>query len=243
MMKNRFTRLLCALLACLLLAGLTACGGEGDGPQEPVYVTPGEYATDKPAPNVDMEAVRAEIDSLRVEDFSETVRKTQYVKITVRDHGDIIIRLRPDIAPETVENFSALVSEGFYNGLTIHRVVKDFVIQSGDPKGDGSGGSDRTVVGEFAANGHRNDLSHITGVLSMARRADSYNSATSQFMICNSDSAANSLDGLSAAFGYVVAGMEVVLFVSEVEVTLGSGEVSRPVEPIIIEKICFVFKK
>jgi peptidyl-prolyl cis-trans isomerase B (cyclophilin B) len=142
-----------------------------------------------------------------------------------------------------VKNFQKLVMDKFYDGLTVYRVVKGFAIQSGDPNGDGSGGSDATVPGEFTSNGVRNDLSHILGVISMARKADGYNSATSQFMICNSDTAAESLDTLSAAFGYVVAGMEVILTVSEVEVTLGSGEVSRPVEPILIEKICFVYKK
>lgn len=242
-MKQVCIRVLCVLLSCLLAAALTACGGAGGDGQTTEIITFDAYATDKPTPNADMNAIRAEIDSMRVDEFSETLRKTQYVKISVKDYGDVILRLRPDIAPETVENFSALVAEGFYDGLTVHRVVKGFVIQSGDPKGDGSGGSEKTVVGEFSANGIRNDLSHITGVISMARRGDGYNTATSQFMICNSDTAAESLDTLSAAFGYVVAGMEVILTVSEVEVTLGSGEVSRPVEPIVIEKICFVYKK
>ena len=236
-------RLLCVLLACLLPVGLTACGGDGADGQETNAITFDVYATDKSEPNADMEAIRAEIDSKRVDAFTETVRKTEYVKMTVRDYGDVIIRLRSDIAPETVANFQRLVAEGFYDGLTVHRVVKGFVIQTGDPKGDGSGGSTQTVLGEFAANGVKNDLSHITGVLSMARRGDGYNTATSQFMICNSDDAASSLDGYSAAFGYVVAGLEVVLTLSEAEVTLGSGEVSRPVEPIIIEKICFVYMK
>ena len=241
-MKNVFFRLLWVLVACLLAVGMTACNGTGNG-QETEYVTFDAYATDKAELNADMVAIAAEIDSMRVGDFAETVRKTQYVKITVRDFGDVIIRLREDIAPETVENFCKLVSEGFYDGLIVHRVVKDFVIQTGDPKGDGSGGSTQPVLGEFSANGVKNDLSHIRGVVSMARKGDGYNTATSQFMICNSDKAASSLDGVSAAFGYVVAGLEVVLTVSEVEVTLGSGEVSRPVEPVIIEKICFVYKK
>ncbi|MBQ9151495.1 MAG: peptidylprolyl isomerase [Clostridia bacterium] len=189
-----------------------------------------------------MAAIRQEIDSMKVDGFIETVRATNYVKISVKDFGDVIVRLRGDIAPTTVENFKKLVAEGFYDGLTIHRVVKGFAIQGGDPKGDGSGGSEDTILGEFTSNGVRNDLSHIAGVISMARKTDDYNSATSQFMICNADATAT-LDGTHAAFGYVVAGYETVLMVSNVEVTLGSGEVSRPKETVTIEKICFVTQK
>lgn len=205
-------------------------------------VTYEEYATDAPSPNADMAAIRQEIDSMSVEDFNETVRKTDYVKITIKGYGDVIVRLRKDIAPITVANFQSLVEKGFYNGLTIHRVVKGFAIQGGDPKGDGSGGSESSITGEFTTNGVRNDLSHIAGVISMARKPDQYNSATSQFMICNAN-ATEQLDGTHAAFGYVVAGYETVLLVSDVEVTAGSGEVSRPKVPVIIEKICFVAKK
>ena len=212
-------------------------------PSAPPAITYPEYSTDAPVPNADMAAVRAEIDSMRVSDFTETVRQTQYVKISVRDYGDMVIRLRPDIAPLTVKNFQKLVMDKFYDGLTIYRVVKGFAIQSGDPNGDGSGGSDATVPGEFTSNGVRNDLSHIRGVISMARKADGYDSATSQFMICNADAAADTLDGTHAGFGYVVAGLETLLMISEAEVTAGSGEVSRPVVPIVIEKIGFVTPK
>ena len=195
---------------------------------------------DKPA-KVDMAAIQAEIDSMKVEDFTETNKKTEYVKITVKDHGDIIVRLRRDVAPITVKNFQNLVSQGFYDNLTFHRVMKGFMIQGGDPKGDGTGGSDNTIKGEFKLNGVRNDLSHVAGVISMARRSSPMDSATSQFFICNAD-ASRSLDGSYAAFGYVVAGLDVVLTVSEVEVkTNASGnEVSVPVNPVVIEKICFV---
>ena len=230
-----------AVIALVLTVAITL--GDSDEPEtEAPALTYEEFATDAPAPNADMAAIRGEIDSMRVEDFTETARQTQYIKITVKDYGEMIIRLRPDIAPLTVKNFQNLVFRGFYDGLTVHRVVKGFVIQAGDPKGDGSGGSEDPVIGEFSANGHRNDLSHILGVISMARSADLYNSATSQFMICNAD-AANTLDTTHAAFGYVVAGLETVLMISEAEVTAGSGEVSRPAEPIVMEKICFVTPK
>lgn len=200
--------------------------------------------TPAPEPNADMNAISKEIDSMRVEDFKAAGEDevTEYVKITFKDFGDVIIRLRPDIAPKTVENFQGLVSEGFYDGLTIHRVVKNFVIQGGDPKGDGTGGSDTTIKGEFAENGVQNDLSHLMGVISMARKGSDKNSATSQFFICNSDSAAQSLDGKYAGFGYVVAGLEVVLTISEVK-TQGKTEAETgetPAEKIEISSITFV---
>ena len=196
---------------------------------------------DRPV-KVDMTAIQAEIDSMKVEDFKETDKKTEYVKITVKDHGDIIIRLRPDIAPITVKNFQKLVGEKFYDGLTFHRIYKGFMIQGGDPKGDGTGGSGTTIKGEFEINGVTNDLSHITGVISMARRSTPNDSATSQFFICNAD-ASRSLDGSYAAFGYVVAGLDTVMSISDVEVTANSGgEMSKPVGTVTIVSVRFVEK-
>ena len=196
---------------------------------------------DRPV-EVDMAEIKAEIDSMKVEDFTETNKKTEYVKITVKDHGDIIVRLRPDIAPITVKNFQKLVGDKFYDGLTFHRIMKGFMIQGGDPKGDGTGGSGTTIKGEFEANGVRNDLSHITGVISMARRSSPMDSATSQFFICNAD-ASGSLDKKYAGFGYVVAGLDTVMSVSDVEVTSNGSENSKPVNPVVIESIRFVDKK
>lgn len=192
----------------------------------------------------DMEAVKAEINSMKVEDFTETDQKTEYVKFTVKDHGEFIVRLRADIAPITVENFQKLVSEGFYNGLTFHRVMKGFMIQGGDPKGDGTGGSGTTIKGEFAYNGVKNELSHIAGVISMARRSEPLDSATSQFFVCNAD-ASGSLDGGYAGFGYVVAGFDVVLSISDVRVTYNAygTEKSVPVDKVVMEKVCFVTEK
>ncbi|MBR6782818.1 MAG: peptidylprolyl isomerase [Clostridia bacterium] len=191
-----------------------------------------------------MTAIKAEIDSKEAADFVETTEVTEYVKLTVKHYGDVVIRLRSDIAPITVANFQKLVGEKFYDGLTFHRIYKGFMIQGGDPKGDGTGGSGTTIKGEFKINGVQNDLSHITGVISMARRSTPYDSATSQFFICNADASGN-LYGKYAGFGYVVAGLDVVLTVSEVEVTakVPGGEQSLPVEPVYIEKICFVNPK
>ena len=221
----KITKLILTLLTLsLVLTGLAACSKE-----------PG---------SCDMDKVKAEINSMKPEDFEETDAVTEFVKFTVKDHGEFVIRLRSDIAPITVENFQNLVSAKFYDGITFHRIMKGFMIQGGDPDGDGSGGSDTVIKGEFSANGVRNDLSHITGVISMARLSRPMDSATSQFFICNAD-ASRSLDGSYAGFGYVVSGLETVLSVSDVEVTynLYNGERSVPVEKVVIEKVCFVNKK
>ncbi len=175
-------------------------------------------------------------------DYKETTQVTEYVKITVKDHGDIVVKLRPDVAPITVANFQKLVGEKFYDGLTFHRVRSGFMIQGGDPDGDGTGGSPDNIKGEFSANGVQNDLSHKRGVISMAR-SNAMDSASSQFFICHDD-ASSSLDGKYAAFGEVVDGMVVVDTVAAVEVTYNArGEKSVPVEKVIIEKACFVEKK
>lgn len=190
----------------------------------------------------DMEAIKAEINSMELSDFTETDKATDYVRITVKNHGDIVLRLRSDIAPKTVKNFKKLVAEGFYDGLMFHRIMEGFMMQGGDPKGDGTGGSANKIKGEFLQNGVRNDLSHIKGVISMARGGQDMNSASCQFFICNAD-ASVSLDGKYAGFGYVVAGLETVDSASSVEVKENaSGEISVPVTPVIIEKVTFVKK-
>ena len=131
---------------------------------------------------------------------------THHVSLEVDGFGTMELELYADTAPVTVSNFCHLVDEGFYDGLTFHRVVPDFVIQGGDPAGDGTGGSGRTIRGEFAANGVRNDIRHVRGTVSMARSA-SYDSASSQFFVVLED--APSLNGQYAAFGTVTSGMEV----------------------------------
>ena len=124
------------------------------------------------------------------------------------EHGGVIeLELYPEIAPKTVENFLKLVNEGFYDGLIFHRVIPGFMIQGGDPQGNGMGGAKQNVVGEFKANGFDNPIKHVRGVISMAR-AYNPNSASSQFFIMHAN--APHLDGQYAAFGKVVSGMEVV---------------------------------
>ncbi len=161
-------------------------------------------------------------------------RDISYAKITVEDYGEIIVLLDATTAPETVANFKKLVSEGFYDGLTFHRIMKNFMIQGGDPSANGTGGSDKTVKGEFSSNGHANDISHLRGVISMAR-SSAYDSASSQFFICNAN--ATNLDGNYAAFGYVVKGMKVVDKITEDKARYGdssSGTISvKNLQPVI----------
>ncbi|WP_052144851.1 peptidylprolyl isomerase [Halalkalibacter okhensis] len=134
-------------------------------------------------------------------------KENPVVTITMESGEEIVAQLYPDIAPNTVVNFVSLVEEGFYDGLIFHRVIPGFMIQGGDPKGDGSGGPDYTIAGEFMANGFENPLQHERGVLSMARTSDP-NSAGSQFFIMVDASA--QLDEQYAAFGKVIEGMETV---------------------------------
>ena len=160
------------------------------------------------------------------------------VVIEMQNGKKIKVELYPYIAPISCENFEKLVKQGFYDGLCFHRVIPGFMIQGGCPEGTGMGGSDKTIKGEFAANGVQNTLSHTEGVISMARKGGDMDSATSQFFICLSDKYTSSLDGQYAAFGKVTDGMDVVSAIGKAEVTTGlSGEKSSPVTPVVIEYI------
>ena len=150
------------------------------------------------------------------------------VKITMTGGGEIELELYPDIAPETVANFKSLVEEGFYDGLTFHRIIKGFMIQGGDPLGTGMGGSDKCIKGEFAMNGFNNPLKHTRGVISMAR-SQMPNSASSQFFIMHED--APHLDGSYAAFGKVTKGIEIVDEIADTPV--GWDGQSPKVTPVI----------
>lgn len=146
-----------------------------------------------------------------------------------------VITLYPEIAPITCANFQKLVEDGFYNGLTFHRIVDAFMAQGGDPLGTGVGGSDETIKGEFASNGVDNAISHQRGVISMARSQDP-DSASSQFFICYAD--CTFLDGDYAAFGEVTEGMEVVDGFLEVPRSVGGdGAVSAPDDPVVMDKV------
>ncbi len=179
-------------------------------------------------------------------DCKETDQVTDLVRMNitytdkdgVEQTGDVIVRLYKKVAPITVKNFQNLVKEGFYYGLTFHRVYSGFMIQGGDPKGNGTGYTDQKIKGEFTANGFKNDLKHLRGVLSMARGKDN-NSASCQFFIC--DTSNPHLDGKYATFGYVVAGLGTIDSITSVSVgPTAKGEQSVPKTPIVMEKVCFV---
>ena len=152
------------------------------------------------------------------------------VRITMQNGKTIDIELNPEIAPITCENFEKLVKQGFYNGLTFHRVIPGFMIQGGCPRGNGTGGPGWTIKGEFAHNGVANNLKHTRGVISMARAMDP-NSAGSQFFIMHQD--APHLDGDYAAFGHVVSGMDVVDEIAAVATDWND----KPRTPVVMEKV------
>lgn len=179
--------------------------------------------------------------------------ETNYVKLNVsytadngqRYNGDIIVELDPESAPITVANFQKLVGEKFYDGLIFHRVIENFMIQGGDPKGNGTGGSDEEIKGEFSANGVDNPIKHERGVISMARSGEQrdsygnlidtgYDTASSQFFIVHKTTA--SLDGQYAAFGHVVFGMETVDGIA----TVSTNTSDKPLRTVTIESAVFV---
>ena len=135
-----------------------------------------------------------------------------HAEITVENYGTMKVELDGDTAPITVQNFMDLAKSGFYDGLTFHRIMDGFMIQGGDPLGNGTGGSEKTIKGEFSENGVKNDISHKTGVISMARANDP-DSASSQFFIMVAD--ADFLDGMYAGFGHVTEGVEIALQIAK----------------------------
>lgn len=163
-------------------------------------------------------------------DMKNLLTGKHYVEMKVKDYGTIELELDSDIAPITVTNFINLVSSKFYDGLTFHRIIDGFMIQGGDPLGNGTGGSSKTIKGEFSENGVNNTISHVRGVISMARSSD-YNSASSQFFIVQED--ATSLDGQYAAFGKVISGMDIVDEIAKVKVEDDNGTVSKENQPVI----------
>ena len=170
--------------------------------------------------------------NIKKEEKKEYMTGKHNIKIEVEDYGDIEVELDADTAPITVTNFIKLTKEGFYDGLTFHRIIDGFMIQGGDPLGNGTGGSDEKIKGEFARNGVTNNISHKRGVISMARASYSMDSASSQFFIVQKDS--DFLDGQYAAFGHVTSGMDVVdKICDKVEVIDDNGTTLKKDQPII----------
>ena len=141
---------------------------------------------------------------------SKGMKGTHHAEMVIKNYGTVKIELYGDQAPLTVENFVNLCNKGFYDGLTFHRYVKDFVLQGGDPQGTGLGGCESSVKGEFSANGVKNTIKHKKGVISMARNQFDFNSASSQFFICLKNSCSDDLDGQYAAFGKITEGMDII---------------------------------
>lgn len=234
-------RIISLLLALCLAVGFSACGKEN------------ENATEQDGQNQTTNSQDTE--TAIPDNFDVNASYTAVIKI--KDMGDITVELDAKTAPITVANFVTLAKSGFYDGLTFHRIIKDFMVQGGDPNGNGTGGSSKNIKGEFSANGVENNLKHDRGVISMARSGSAYeqylamgyklsdlpaeakndieramNSASSQFFIMHKDSP--HLDGNYAAFGKVTSGMEIVDKMAETTpVTDNNGTVSKENQPVI----------
>ena len=215
-MKKKFSFL---LVLAVLVMGLSACGSSKSDTTSETKATKAPKATET-----------AEVTKEPESKTTDTKGK-HHAKIKVKNYGTIEVELDGDTAPITVANFIKLVNDKFYDGLTFHRIISGFMIQGGDPLGNGTGGSDETIKGEFSSNGVENNISHKRGVISMARSSDP-DSASSQFFIMHQDS--TYLDGEYAAFGKVTKGMKVVDKICEdVTPTYGNGTVEKADHPVI----------
>ncbi len=221
-MKNNKTLIITAIVLVAALAVLLFfVMGSDSGKQNDTNLTSQKDSLSKPNASADTS------EDLLI-DVIDTERKN--VKVTMTDGQSFTICVYPDVAPQSAQNFLNLVRDGFYDGLTFHRIIEGFMAQGGDPMGTGMGGSDKNIYGEFAINGYNNTLSHQRGVVSMAR-SQNYNSASSQFFICYDD--ASFLDGQYAAFGEVTEGMEVVdSFLSS-----GTDANDRPLKEVVIQSM------
>lgn len=215
-MKKKFSFL---LVLAVLVMGLSACGSSKSDTTSETKATKATKATET------AEATK------KPESKTTDTKGKHHAKIKVKDYGTIEVELDGDTAPITVANFIKLVNEKFYDGLTFHRIMSGFMIQGGDPLGNGTGGSDETIKGEFSSNGVENNISHKRGVISMARSSDP-DSASSQFFIMHQDS--TYLDGEYAAFGKVTKGMKVVDKICEdATPTDGNGTIEKADQPVI----------
>jgi len=208
MKTRKHIMLMMAVLMCALM--LCSCRLAADEPAAPAEPTA------EPAASIETAALDE--------------NATYYAEIDIADHGVITVALYGNDAPISVANFVKLANEGFYNGLTFHRIISGFMMQGGDPNGNGTGGSGENIKGEFSANGVDNALSHTRGAISMAR-AMNYDSASSQFFIMHKD--APHLDGGYAAFGKVVDGMDAVDEIADTEVDWND----KPTTPQVMKRV------
>lgn len=208
-MKKLTVLFLCLTLSMFLFTG---CGSKND--TEKADSTSGESTDEQTS-----------------DDDGQLLTGLHHIEIEVADYGTISLELDADTAPVSVTNFVNLAKDGFYDGLTFHRIIEGFMIQGGDPLGNGTGGSENTIKGEFSENGVENDISHVRGVISMARANDP-DSASSQFFIVHEDS--TFLDGNYAGFGHVTEGMEIVDQICEdTPVQDDNGTVASSDQPVI----------
>lgn len=225
MKKVKILKMMAALLSSAMM--MTACGGEGSAPVAATGTDPEPAASETAAEPAATEAAATESTA----EAEPAEGGLHHVTITVKDYGTIELELDAEAAPITVQNFLDLAGQGFYDGLTFHRIISGFMIQGGDPLGNGTGGSDKEIVGEFSENGYENNISHKRGVISMARSMDP-NSASSQFFIVHAD--ADFLDGQYAGFGHVTSGMEVVDKICEDARPIdNNGTIPKDKQPVI----------
>lgn len=247
------SRILAVLFAAMLVAGtLVGCGSKAaedaetktedtkedtndaeddkDTSEVEPTVTP-KMATEEEAEAAGFTDASENDDAIIVLDTSKELTGIHHADISIRDYGDIQVELDADTAPVTVTNFVKLVQDQFYDGLTFWRIMDGFMMQGGDPKGNGTGGSGETIKGEFSSNGVDNDISHTRGTISMARSTDP-DSASSQFFIVQSDS--TYLDGQYAAFGHVTEGMDIVdQICKDAKPTDNNGTISADEQPVM----------
>ncbi len=218
------------------IAALTACSSQdsavtssGSGSRTEVGSTASTQTKTDPLAGTAQDKNASTITAVAPDD--EFGHGTHHATLIIKDYGTIKLVLDADSAPITVSNFCRLAKDGFYNGLTFHRIIEDFMMQGGDPKANGTGGSDRTIKGEFSANGVDNKLLLTRGTIAMARAQD-YNSASSQFFIMQSYQ--ESLDGQYAAFGHVTDGMDVVDEIcKQAKPTDSNGSIAKDDQPVI----------
>lgn len=215
------------LIMVLVLGTLTACGSAGNDKSDTSSKADSSSSAEVSS--------SSESGSSEAEDSKQSEEKPltgkHHAEIVVKDYGTIKLEMDADTAPISVTNFVKLAKEGFYDGLTFHRIISGFMIQGGDPNGDGTGGSEETIKGEFKDNGVENDISHVRGVISMARSMEN-DSASSQFFIVHKDS--TFLDGKYAGFGKVTDGMGVVdKICKKVKVEDDNGTTLSENQPVI----------
>lgn len=216
------TKSILALMLSIMLVGLVACG----------TVTEGDPSNQGKQENVEVDKEQENQEQENQEQENQDLLSGKHkVEIVVKDYGTIAVELDADSAPISATNFINLAKDGFYDELTFHRIINGFMIQGGDPEGNGSGGSDETIKGEFTSNGVENPLLHTRGAISMARSRDN-DSASSQFFIVHQDS--THLDGDYAVFGYVTEGMDIVDQICEdTKVVDNNGSVKKENQPVI----------